>query len=83
MWLSVPQLAGFLNITPQAVRKAIAEGRYTTARYEDSSKRGGSSGKVCEVSALDPAVPGTVRQALGLSGEIEKLKTTILQEAQR
>ena len=69
MWLTVPQLAGLLNISPRAVRKAIAEQRYSTARYRESTERGGAGGKVWQVSALDPAVPDEVREALGLKGD--------------
>lgn len=78
MWLTVPQLAGLLNITPQAVRKAIAERRYSTARYRESTERGGAGGKVWQVSALDPAVPDEVREILGLKGD----RWTRVREAQ-
>ena len=30
MWLTVPQLAGLLNVTERAIQKAIADGRYKT-----------------------------------------------------
>lgn len=82
MWLTVPQLAGLLNISPRAVRKAIAERRYSTARYRESTERGGTGGKVWQISALDPAVPDTVREALGLKGDRwERVRTA--QEAEK
>ena len=66
MWLTVPQLAGLLNITPQAVHKALQDGRYTMTQQIEGRGRGG---KVWQVSALDPAVPDEVREALGLKGD--------------
>ena len=66
MWLTVPQLAGLLNITPQAVHKALQDGRYTMTQQIEGRGRGG---KVWQVSALDPAVPDEVRETLGLEGD--------------
>ena len=72
MWLTVTQLANLMNITPRAVRKAIAERRYSTARRRETAERGGAGGRVWQISALDPAVPDEVRGALGLGGKREK-----------
>ena len=81
MWLSVTQLAGLLNISERAVRKALAEKRYSTARYADLM-RGGCGGKVWEISAHDPAIPASVRKSLGIE-EQGDIVTKIIEEAQR
>ena len=59
MWLTVPQLAGLLNVTERAIQKAIADGRYMQIQQVNGRGRGG---KVWQVSALDPAVPDEVRE---------------------
>ena len=47
MWLTVTQLAQIQNKTERAVRKAIASGKYATARYaENASPRGGRAWKI-------------------------------------
>ena len=75
MWLTVPQLAGLLNITPQAVHKALQEGRYTITQQVNGRGRGG---KVWQVSALDPAVPDEVHKILRVKGD----RWTRVREAQ-
>ena len=79
MWLSVQQLAGFLNITERAVRKAIEEERYSLKRQIPGRGRGG---KAWQISALDPAIPDEIRVALGMTGELEALQKSA-KEAQR
>ncbi|MDR2528593.1 MAG: Mu transposase C-terminal domain-containing protein [Synergistaceae bacterium] len=68
-----------MNITERAVQKAIAEGRYTLKQQVSGVGRGG---KVWQISALDPAVPDRVREALGLGSNLETLKKT-MEEAQK
>ena len=75
MWLTVAQLAQIQNKTERAVRKAIASGKYATARHAPkTSQRGGTSGQAWEISAYDPAVPETVRRQLGIEERAVKLK---------
>ena len=68
MWLTVPQLAELLNITPQAVRKAIAERRYSTARYRESTERGGAGGKGLAGLGFGPGCAGRGAGGPGVEG---------------
>ena len=82
MWLTVAQLAQLQNISPQAIRKSLSKGRYTTARYEESAARGGSAGKVWTISVYDPAIPDAVRRNLGIEERAVKLKAKMKEDAQ-
>lgn len=68
MWLTVSQLAGLLSVTERAIQKAIADSRYIQVRQIEGRGRG-RGGRAWQVSALDPAVPDEVREALGLKGD--------------
>lgn len=65
MWLSVQQLADATNKTPRAIRKAIDNGRYPTARHDASNRRGGNKGKSWLIDASDPGIPEDIRISLG------------------
>ena len=82
MWLTVAQLAQNLNKSERAVRKAISSGRYSTARYEESTARGGSAGKSWAISAYDPAIPDSVRRSLGIEERATKLKAKMKEAEQ-
>lgn len=74
MWLTVAQLAQNLNKTERAVRKAIAAGKYSTAKAESGRGKGGINWRI---NAYDPAVPESVRRRLGIeekAGKIKKMK---------
>lgn len=82
MWLTVAQLANIRNISERAVRKAITAGRYSSARYDDTS-RGGAGGKAWRISAYDPAIPDSVRRELGIETRAAQIQQQIAQEAKR
>lgn len=81
MWLSVAQLAGQLDISERAVRKALEGGRYSVVRQIEGQRARG--GKAWEISAYDPAIPISVRQALGLEEKASDKIAKTLEEAAR
>lgn len=49
-WLTVDEVSELLKITPQAVRKNAAKGKYGTIKYEQSNKGGGKQGQALNIN---------------------------------
>lgn len=45
-WLTVEEVASFLNITNRVVRKNADAGKYGNVKYEENRSRGGNGGKI-------------------------------------
>ncbi len=59
-WLSVSELAEFLNVTRHAVQKSIQRGKYKTA-IKTEGNGVGQGGLIWKIHILDPAISKRVK----------------------